>query len=738
MKPDGHDGDAPAAGGRYRFDDVVVDAAAHTLSRDGQVQAVEPKVFAALLVLLRHAGQLVPRDDLLDAVWGHRHVTPGVLTRAIAQLRDALGDDAQHPRYIQTQHAIGYRFIGELIAEAPETDVGRDAIPPVESGETPARSDPEKHPALPYAGHERRGQHRAWRWSWPALVVLGVVLGTVIWLDRRSAQPDMAPLAEPSIAVLPFSNLSADRNSDYFAEGLAAEMHDALSGVQGLKVAAPVSPAFVARYPQDVKSLGRTLGVAAVLDASVRREGDRVRINARLSDTGTGYTLWSRAYDRNLSDVFATQTEIADEVLGSLLDVLPQQRQALAKRLAPTRSVAAFDAYLRGLQALVRMTDAGGAEAAAGAFERAVKDDAGFIRAHAGICRAEAARFAYQRDASAYARAQASCERARRMDPGLSEVNVALAELYEVHGDAKRAVEYYARAEVDPARRPAVYIGMANVRAAEGRQDLAMDYLRRALRLQPGNPAIHSYVGYFSYLAGDYKAAIGAYLEATRLAPDNPDYWNTLGVAYIANGDNAAAGKALERSIAIRPSYAALTNLGELRYQSGDYAGAASLHRRATGIEAADYVPWANLGDALLADPATAAEARQAFAAATTRVQAYLKLKPGDAVAVAALGWFRANQGDAEQARALVARSEVAGGSDSPEASLYNAQTLVVIGEPKQAQRVVAHALGKGLPATRVRSNAVLRRAGITGAGSDGEAAHQPTTSGSKRQLPGD
>ena len=109
-----HSGGAENHPGRYRFGDIEVDAAAHGVTRAGAPLALEPKAFAVLMVLLERPGELVPRDALLDQVWGHRHVTPGVLTRAVAQLRSALGDDPQHPRYIQTRHALGYSFIGDL------------------------------------------------------------------------------------------------------------------------------------------------------------------------------------------------------------------------------------------------------------------------------------------------------------------------------------------------------------------------------------------------------------------------------------------------------------------------------------------------------------------------------------------------------------------------------------------------------------------------------------------------
>jgi len=116
MNPDRTTADAASGEQRYRFGDIVVDASVHTLVRSGQLQTVESKAFA--VPLLRRANELVGRDELLDLVWGHRHVTPGVLTRAIAQLRNALGDDFHHPVYIQTQHGLGYRFIGTLLQQA--------------------------------------------------------------------------------------------------------------------------------------------------------------------------------------------------------------------------------------------------------------------------------------------------------------------------------------------------------------------------------------------------------------------------------------------------------------------------------------------------------------------------------------------------------------------------------------------------------------------------------------------
>ena len=704
----------------YRFGDVEVAPDAQRADRAGAPLALEPKAYAVLVALLEEAGRALGRDELLDRVWGHRHVTPGVLNRVIAQLRKALGDDAEHPRYIQTLHSRGYRFMAEVqrIEPHPVMPV-QDAAPAVSP--TPATVAPYPHDD---GGHHDSSHAVFHRWRLLALLATGAALLLVLWARQH---PVAAPPARASIAVLPFTSLSNDRDDRYFAEGLAIEMHDALAGVDGLQVAALLSPQADNRNWGDARAVGQRLGVATVLDASVRRDGDRLRISAHLSDTRTGYVLWSQVYDRAAGDVFATQGEIAGEVVHALLGKAPGAEGALARRLAPTTSVAAFDAYLMGLQALWRAEDAGGYARAEQAFGRALAVDAGFARAQAGVCRAETARFVNERDPGAYARAQAACSRAQAMDPGSSEVALAQAELHEAHGDNAAAVEDYARAELDPARRPAVYVGMAMLRAGEGREDLARDYFRRALELRPEDPAIHSWRGYHLYQTGDVRGAIAAFARAVELAPANAGYWNMLGMMHVNAGDNAAGARALRKSLAVEPNYPAYSNLGEIRYQAGDYAAAAALHRRAAELAPADYLPWGNLGDALRADPATAAQAPAAYRTAAQRARAYLAARPGDATATAALAWYEAALGHADEARALVRRSETEGTHTDPaEAALYAAEVFAALGDAPQARARIAAARRAGMPDTRISTNAVLRRAGLVPG--DGASSPAPAT----------
>ena len=705
-EPDGEG----ARSGLYRFGDIELDALAHTLVRAGDAIQVEPKAFAVLVALLQRPGELIPRDDLIDLVWGHRHVTPGVLTRAIAQLRHALEDDSQQPRYIQTQHALGYRFIGELLPD-PVADAvpARDRVDTGQEAVEPAEVAPGPSAAAAHAAHDHdHDLHFRWRSPWLVAFALAAT-AVVAWMlvDRSRIPP--AP-AEASIAVMPFTSLSSDRKDDYFAEGLAEEMRDALAGVKGLKVAASVSPA--ARVgAADAKALGAKLGVATILDASVRREGDRLRISARLSDTSTGFTIWSHTYDRELAGVFATQSEIAGEVVHSLLGSIPGEDKTLAKRLTPTMNVSAFNDYLKGVQQLLR-PDTGSNERAVGYFKQALAADAGFARAQAAICRSRVSTFEYRRNADDFTLAQAACKRARDMDPGLSEVNLALADMYQAHGDFGKAVEYYTKAETDPARQPAAYLGMGLVHAEQGHGEQAIAYFRRALALRPGDADINAHIGYRYYLAGDVKTAIEYFRKAVELRPLDADRWSSLGGLYLTAGDNAAAAKALERSLAIVPNYAALGNLGEIRYQEGAYGEAAALYRKALALDPSDFMMWGNLGEVLLADPVNADQARRAFEEASKRAQRYIEIKSSDAKAIAAFGWYRSNTGQTAQARESIRRSEALEGEPG-EVALFNAMTFVRLGDMRQAHERVAVARAAGVAESRIKNNVVLHRANL-------------------------
>lgn len=707
----------------YRFGDIVVDLAAHTLLRAGIPQPVEPKAFAVLLVLLQRPGELVSRDDLLDRVWGHRHVTPGVLTRVIAQLRHALDEDPQQPRYIQTRHALGYSFIGQLedpaeFVAAAMSEAGDESpaviLPPAVAiiAAEPAPMPPVLPPAPPPVwSTEEPGAHAPARLGrWLALGTIAALAGLAAWLLVRPRAPPR-PVAA-SVAVLPFANLSGSPGDDYFAEGLAEEMRDALASVNGLKVVASVSPA-ASKDAADARALGERLGVASILSASVRREGARLRITARLTDTASGFTLWSHTYDRELSGIFDTQSDIAEEVVHALLGAIPGEDSALSKRLTATRSEAAFDTYLQGMQLLRHPEQPDAADQAIAHFGQALKQDSGFARAQAGICRAETWRFQGQRSPTALDNAKAACRQAEQMDPGAPEVDQALGDLYRVAGDPERALQHYRRSVQAPAQAANAHVGIAKVYAAQGHGELALTEFQQALKLRPEAAFIHAEIGYQQYLDGQLPLAVASYRRAVELDPGNADLWGTLGGLYVEAGNDAAAAPALEHAIAVAPAADTLTNLGLLRYRHGDYAGAVALQRQAVTLTPDDFMIWSNLGMALRADPdSRPTDIRNTFEEAASRAQHYLQVKPDDARAVAELGLYRAILGNPPEARRLALHAEALGGQPG-EVALLDAETFALLGDLDQARQRLLAARAAGIPETQIAGNHTFRRLGL-------------------------
>ena len=304
---------------RLAFDDVVIDFAGRRLLRGGAEQALEPKAFAVLAVLTGSPGRVFTRDEILDAVWGHRHVTQSVLNRIMSLLRQALGEEAQRPRLLHTVYGIGYRF-----------DL------PTVGGVAAVRREP-------------KGAPRGWlpRVIVPACVLL-LIAGAVVWLQRdakhEAAGEAAATHVRPSLAVLPFADLSQARDQGYLAEGLAEEIRNQLAQSPGLRVVGRTSSdAF--KDTDDLRAIGRALGVAYLLEGSVRREGGVLRVTARLVRADDGSHLWSKTYARELRDVFAVQAGISQDVALALsvkLDVAAFNREQ-----GGTTQVDAYERFLR-------------------------------------------------------------------------------------------------------------------------------------------------------------------------------------------------------------------------------------------------------------------------------------------------------------------------------------------------------------------------------------------------------
>ena len=329
------------------FGDIVIDFAGRRLLRGGVERPLEPKAFAVLALLAATPGRVLTRDEILDAVWGHRHVTPGVLNRVMTLLRHALGEDALGARYLHTVHGVGYRF--DLPGLEPALSIPATPASAAEPMAVAARP-------MRRVGDGSGRLSRIALWLLPLLAVLALAgwawrLRTIPAGTRALA----APAIERSIAVLPLVNASNDPDQQFFSDGLSENLINALARFDDLKVIGRTSSFRFRDGKDDSASIGRKLGVAYLFNGSVQRAGDVVRISTSLTKAADGSTLWAEHYDRPYKDLFALQDEIAAAVARALrAKLLSTDSAAKQGDRPPSGNMEAYDAYLQGMQSFYR------------------------------------------------------------------------------------------------------------------------------------------------------------------------------------------------------------------------------------------------------------------------------------------------------------------------------------------------------------------------------------------------
>ncbi len=381
---------------------------------------------------------------------------------------------------------------------------------------------------------------RALRWVLAATVLLLFVgAGVGIWHRKRPASVLAPAGAMSSIAVLPFQNLSAEPENQYFSDGMTEEIITKLSRIKGLEVASRTSVARFKATEKDVKEIGRELGVRYVLEGSVRKARDRVRITAQLIDTSTGFHLWADDFDRDLRDIFAVQEETALKIAEALnLRLSPQEQQAVQRRY--TQNPEAYDAYLRGRALVESWDDPEKLEGARRYFEQALKSDPNYALAVAGLSLLEVH---YYRDVgldeSHLQRADQLAQRALAIDPQLAEAHIALGAVYGNRFDyARGAKEFREATRSEPENAYAWdYLSWALAYQQPPDADGAEGAARKAIRLQPSLYGPYYHLGRALLLQKRYQEAIAAFEHAKELSPGSsiPDLG--LGQVYLAQGD---------------------------------------------------------------------------------------------------------------------------------------------------------------------------------------------------------
>jgi class 3 adenylate cyclase/TolB-like protein/tetratricopeptide (TPR) repeat protein len=521
----------------------------------------------------------------------------------------------------------------------------------------------------------------------------GKNLGAVLGPEAAQAPPN-------SLAVLPFMNMTGDPENDYLGDGLADEIQHRLSRVRGLTVAARRSAFAFKGKDSDVREIADALGVAYVIEGSIRRQGDRVRVIATLVDRATGANRWSDSYE-STGDFFAIEDDIGTKVLAELGRVLGIHPEASPPQ-SRVGGVAAYDFYLQGLFYLRQPRSAKTLAAAEDLFRRALAEDDDFARAQAGLCQAYVERYALERDPQRVVAAEEACARARDRDPDAQEVHEAIGRLRLATGDAAEAESAYRQALAIVPGSPDAMIGLASALAASDRVEDAERSYKQAIAAQPRYGASHVAYGTFLYSRGRNKEAIAAYEQATILMPDNPDAFSNLGVAHFLSGDFELAGHALERSLEIEPRRGGYTNYGSLQYYLGRYAEAEALFRKALEYAPADNRLWGNLADSLRFG-AKPEEARAAYGRALELADGELAINPNHAVNQALAAYYAVQLGEKDRARRGIALALVAGDGD-PYVHYYAALISIGLGDEAKAREHVQRARELGYPEAMLKA----------------------------------
>jgi TolB-like protein/Flp pilus assembly protein TadD len=465
----------------FRLGDWEVKPRQFTLQRGEETHRLEPKVMAVLVCLAEHAGEPVTRDEFAEQVWTGRIVSDEVLSRDIFMLRDKLGCDARTPRFIQTLPRVGYRLIAPVVpleTEHAETNTRR-----------------------------RLGVGAA------GIVILLIV---VAWLGSQMQAPDPPELDETTIAVLPFDEPARDDagpDDTYFGDGLADEIFGALARQEGIRVVARTSSFAFRDTQDDVRFIGTRLGAGSVLEGSVRRNDESLKVTARLVSANSGLQLWSQSYERTLADIFAVQHEIAQAIAkklaGSLVSAAPPP---------PTVDLEAYHLFLRGHHAL-RRRGPEPVRRAVTLFEAAVERDPGFGRAYVGLAEALILVPTYTEEADApyLERAVAALDDARANGTVDSRAHGVLGVFHYRRWNWRQAESEFRQALSEAPEDPELRQWYSQFLANTGHLNTALAEAERAVKLDPLSPTANQRFAVMSMLTGNLERAQQLFAMATEL-----------------------------------------------------------------------------------------------------------------------------------------------------------------------------------------------------------------------------
>ncbi len=533
---------------RFSFDEFEVDLRSGELWERGNRLRLQDQPFQVLRVLLERRGEIVTRDELKQTLWPADTFVDfdDGLNTAVRKIRDALGDSAEKPRYIETIPRRGYRFMGCLsdlrpAVLSPQAEESNDS-----RVQEFSRSDPSVPVVLPAPA-----QLLSIRWRVLLTAAAALALfSTSLALYRVRSAKGTSQHRFKSLAVLPLKNLSADPTQEYLADGMTEALIGRLAGIHDLRV---ISRTSVMQYKDTKKALpeiAKTLGVDAIVEGSVIRDGNRIRVHAQLIRAATDEHFWSETYDRELRDVLTLQSEVAESIASKVQVTLTGEEH---QRLAATRAIApeVYENYLQGSYGLKRSYQRADTEQDIAYFNKAINLDPTFAPAYVGLAEAYrqlGSNFIGEPPDAERQKAISAARKALELDPTLADAHALLADLLTERWQwADGEAEYKRALELNPNDADA-YEGYAWWLLWQGRTDEGLERGRRGRELDPFSIEGTDFAIMLS-TARHYDEAIHELRTVLATQPNDPVALWDLGLVLLFKNQPEEAIPVLEKGL---------------------------------------------------------------------------------------------------------------------------------------------------------------------------------------------
>lgn len=531
----------------FHFGDFTLDQSRYRLQRGERILRLERRPMELLLLLVEKRGELVTREEVAGRLWGATvfvDIDQSINT-AVRKVRLALHDNSDKPRFIETVVGKGYRFA------APVTENGANSKPrPLDEPEVAHPSENQRSTTV--IRPQRSGPF-ARKMRWVLVGLLALAIGTAGSLLKRSrGDRNTGPPPIRSIAVLPLQNLSGDPAQQYLADGITEELIGRLAGIHALRVISRTTVMSLKEDRMSAPEIAKALRVDALVEGSVMRDGDRLRVHAQLSRASTDEHFWSETYDREMGDVLSLESDVAVSIATKVEVTVSGQEHS---RLVAARHVApeVYENYQKGQNQLAKSNSQAEIEKSVDYFEEALAKDPTFAPAYVGLANAYdslSAIFVGGPPNELRPKVIGAAQKALELDPELAEAHVLLADVYQKQWQwAHAEAEYKHALELRP-NDPSAYLGYADWLLCQGRTEEALTWARHARELDPiGVRGVSE--GWILFHARRFNEAIRQLRSVLAVYPDDASARWFLGFALIGNGQSEEAIPILERAASI-------------------------------------------------------------------------------------------------------------------------------------------------------------------------------------------